>query len=78
MCPHLLRSKGRRRLGQIIMAHGLWSVNRPNIDGGEYLTGYEELPASGESMEGQSVAIFGLGNSAFEVANAAAAMSISL
>ena len=67
-------AEGERTVGcrVLVMAHGLWAVNRPDIDGGEYLTGYEELPPSGESMEGQSVAIFGLGNSAFEVANAAA------
>ena len=67
-------AEGERTVGcrVLVMAHGLWTVNRPDIDGGEYLTGYEELPPSGESMEGQSVAIFGLGNSAFEVANAAA------
>ena len=56
----------------LIMANGLWTVNKPAIDGGELMTGYEALPSTGEFMEAKSVAIFGMGNSAFEVANAAA------
>ncbi len=56
----------------LIMANGLWTVNKPTIDGAELMTGYETLPSTGESMEAKSVAIFGMGNSAFEVANAAA------
>ena len=56
----------------LIMAHGLWTVNRPTLEGADLMTGYEELPPTGDFMEAKSVAIFGLGNSAFEVANAAA------
>jgi cation diffusion facilitator CzcD-associated flavoprotein CzcO len=56
----------------LIMANGLWTVNKPAIDGVELMTGYESLPSTGEFMEAKSVAIFGMGNSAFEVANAAA------
>ena len=57
----------------LVMANGLWTVNTPDLrEGAELLTGYETLPSTGESMEGQSVAVLGMGNSAFEVANAAA------
>ena len=56
----------------LIMANGLWTVNTPGIDGADLMTGYEELPSTGDSMEAKSIAIFGMGNSAFEVANAAA------
>ena len=57
----------------LVMANGLWVPNtHPNMRGIELVTGYEELPKSGEIFEGKSVAILGMGNSAFEIANAAA------
>jgi len=37
----------------------------------ELTVGYEELPPKGDLFESKSVAILGLGNAAFETANAA-------
>ena len=56
----------------VIMANGIGVPNEPQIEGAELLTGYESLPPTGEGFEGKRVAILGMGNSAFEVANAAA------
>jgi cation diffusion facilitator CzcD-associated flavoprotein CzcO len=57
----------------VVMANGLWVPNfHTDMRGGDLVTGYEELPPGGEIFEGKSVAVLGMGNSAFEIANAAA------
>lgn len=47
----------------VVMATGLSLPNAPtSVDGVEHTLGYESLPPTGESFEGQSVAVLGLGN----------------
>ena len=55
----------------VVSAIGMWSPNAPPIHGIELTVGYEELPPKGDLFESKSVAILGLGNAAFETANAA-------
>jgi hypothetical protein len=55
--------------GKVVMANGMWVPNNLPMRGIELAEGYESLPATGESFEGTNVAIFGLGNAAFEAAN---------
>jgi cation diffusion facilitator CzcD-associated flavoprotein CzcO len=55
--------------GKVVMANGMWVPNKLPMRGIELAEGYESLPATGESFEGTNVAIFGLGNAAFEAAN---------
>jgi hypothetical protein len=53
------------------MATGLGKPNvPPDIDGIELTEGYEDLPEDGEAFEGKAVAVFGMGNAAFETADA--------
>ena len=54
----------------VVSAIGMWSANAPPIHGIELALGYEDLPPTGEMFDGKSVAILGLGNAAFETANA--------
>jgi cation diffusion facilitator CzcD-associated flavoprotein CzcO len=57
----------------LVVATGLQMPNIPaDIDGIEHTIGYESLPRTGETFEGQSVAVLGLGNAAFETGNALA------
>jgi cation diffusion facilitator CzcD-associated flavoprotein CzcO len=49
----------------LIIAAGLSTPNIPTLEGAELLTGYETLPSTGYHMEGKSVAVLGMGNSAF-------------
>ena len=54
----------------LVTATGLSKPNVPiSVDGIEHTVGYESLPPTGESFEGQSVVVLGLGNAAFETAN---------
>jgi hypothetical protein len=57
--------------GVIIIASGVDVSNIPaDIDGIELADGYEDLPSTGESFEGLSVAVLGHGNSGFGTADA--------
>jgi hypothetical protein len=56
----------------IVMANGLWVPNKMPLEGIELCTGYEELPATGESFEDKAVTVLGMGNAALETANAMA------
>lgn len=64
--------------GVVVMATGLWVPNKggstpsQQIPGIENTIGYEEIPSTGESFEGQTVAVLGLGNAALETADALA------
>jgi hypothetical protein len=60
---------GTSKCGSIIMAAGLWVPNKLPMRGIELTDGYENLATTGEGFAGQNVAIFGLGNAAFEAAN---------
>jgi thioredoxin reductase len=54
----------------LIVATGLSKANpATNIRGIEHAIGYEDLPPTGESFAGKSVAIFGFGNGAMETAD---------
>ncbi|CAK9085447.1 unnamed protein product [Durusdinium trenchii] len=56
--------------GEVILAHGL-TVPRQGqqmIDGLDLVDRYEDMPATGESFEGKSVMILGMGNAALEAA----------
>jgi cation diffusion facilitator CzcD-associated flavoprotein CzcO len=56
--------------GAVVMASGIDLPNVPdNVDGIDLAEGYEDLPSTGEGFEGQTVAIFGYGNSAHETAD---------
>jgi len=55
----------------VIMATGLATPNVPaTIPGIELATGYEDLPADSTRFEGKSILVLGMGNAAFETANA--------
>jgi hypothetical protein len=55
----------------LIVATGLSKANpATNIHGIEHAIGYEDLPPTGESFEGKSVAVLGMGNGAMETADA--------
>ena len=54
--------------GKVIMACGLWEPNVLPMVGIEHADGYEDLPANGAKFEGKTIAIMGMGNSAFESA----------
>lgn len=58
--------------GEVIVATGFWTPRGANlrVDGAEFLKGYESVPETGESYQGQSVVILGLGNAAMETAQA--------
>eukprot|EP00658_Telonema_sp_P-2_P076801 TRINITY_DN6801_c0_g1_i8.p1 TRINITY_DN6801_c0_g1~~TRINITY_DN6801_c0_g1_i8.p1 ORF type:complete len:791 (+),score=140.24 TRINITY_DN6801_c0_g1_i8:152-2524(+) len=58
----------------VVVAAGLWEPNQSprRVPGIELALGYEELPATGEAFEAKTVAVLGLGNSAFETADALA------
>ena len=58
----------------VVMATGLGEPNVPTstVDGVEHATLYRDLPPTGESFQGQSVAVLGAGNAAFETADALA------
>lgn len=57
----------------VVAATGVDVPNIPSyIPGIELAEGYEDMPASGDSYEQQSVAVLGVGNSAFEIGNALA------
>ena len=54
----------------VIVATGLSSPNIPDtIAGIELSMGYDELPKTSETFQGESVLVIGAGNSAFETAN---------
>ena len=55
----------------VVSAIGLWQPHVPPVEGIDLTVGYEDLPPTGDIFEGKSVAILGLGNAAFETANAA-------
>jgi hypothetical protein len=55
--------------GSVIMATGLWVPSKPDFVGNDLTIGYDELPEDGRPFQNQKVAVFGLGNSAFETAN---------
>ena len=55
----------------VVSAIGLWQPHVPAVRGIDLTVGYEDLPPTGDIFEGKSVAILGLGNAAFETANAA-------
>eukprot|EP01045_Picozoa_sp_COSAG04_P002606 COSAG04_NODE_96_length_26486_cov_136.642817_10_plen_88_part_00 len=57
----------------VVVATGLSVPNRPaGMVGVEHTTLYSELPEEQARFEAQKVAVFGLGNAAFETANALA------
>lgn len=62
----------------VVVAHGLHSPTSPAgwgdtaPDGRPLVEGYEVLPSTGRRFENRSVAVFGLGNAAFETADAVA------
>ena len=60
--------------GVIVMATGLGDPNVPlaTVDGVEHATLYRDLPSTGESFQGQTVAVLGGGNAAFETTDALA------
>lgn len=59
------------RCGRVVIATGFEAPNAPaTIDGVEHAQQYADLPETGEHFEGKSVAVFGLGNSAMETADA--------
>ena len=60
---------GAAHCRNVIMAAGLWVPNKLPMRGLELTDGYENLATTGEGFAGQNVAIFGLGNAAFEAAN---------
>ena len=60
---------GAAKCGSVIMAAGLWVPNKLPMRGIDLTEGYENLAPNGEGFAGQNVAIFGLGNAAFEAAN---------
>eukprot|EP01043_Picozoa_sp_COSAG02_P050884 COSAG02_NODE_5284_length_4472_cov_2.774525_7_plen_417_part_00 len=60
---------GAAHCRSVIMAAGLWVPNKLPMRGIELTDGYENLATTGEGFAGQNVAIFGLGNAAFEAAN---------
>jgi cation diffusion facilitator CzcD-associated flavoprotein CzcO len=63
----------RARCHVVVVAAGLATPNRPEgMVGLELTTQYAELPEDGAGFEGQKVAVFGLGNAAFETADALA------
>jgi hypothetical protein len=54
----------------VVMASGLTKPNAPaGVIGIEHTIGYEDLPETGQSFEGQAVLVLGNGNAAFETAN---------
>ena len=61
--------EGAAKCSNVIMATGLWVPNKLPMRGIELTEGYESLATTGEGFAGQNVAIFGLGNAAFEAAN---------
>jgi hypothetical protein len=61
------------RCRAVVVATGLAVANRPaSVLGIELATGYEDLPATGESFEGKAVLVLGAGNAGLETANALA------
>ena len=62
-----------RICGVLVIATGLNVPNAPKtISGVERAIGYEEMPKKGNAFEGKTVAILGMGNAAFETADAVA------
>eukprot|EP01051_Picozoa_sp_SAG22_P018997 SAG22_NODE_3368_length_1755_cov_1.553140_1_plen_411_part_10 len=58
--------------GKVIIATGIHVPNVPPLPGIELTMGYEELPEDGRPFQEKNVAVLGLGNSAFETADALA------
>eukprot|EP00439_Symbiodinium_sp_Y106_P020205 s6574_g2.t1 len=58
------------RCAEVIVATGLAKprLGKLRVDGAAHVLGYEDLPSSGESFEGQAVIILGQGNAALETA----------
>ena len=56
------------KCGKLVMACGLWEPNILPMVGIDLADGYENLPESGAKFEGKTIAIMGMGNSAFEAA----------
>jgi len=57
----------------VVMATGLDKAHVPaGVQGIEHTVGYEDLPETGESFQGQAVAVLGFGNAALETADALA------
>lgn len=58
------------RCREVILAHGLTVPRQGHsmIDGVDLVDSYEDMPATGESFEGKSVMILGMGNAALETA----------
>lgn len=55
---------------EVIVSSGFWTPRsaKAAIDGDEYLEGYANTPEMGDTYEGKSVVILGLGNAALETA----------
>ena len=60
--------RGVVKCGKLVMACGLWEPNVLPMVGIDLAEGYETLPESGAKFEGKTIAIMGMGNSAFEAA----------
>ncbi|KAL4240447.1 FAD-dependent oxidoreductase domain-containing protein 2 [Mactra antiquata] len=56
------------KCGRLIVATGIAKPNIPNLEGMEYVDGYETMSMDPDDYEGQTVLILGRGNSAFETA----------
>jgi hypothetical protein len=55
----------------LVVATGVGEPRMLPYIGGDLVTGYHSLPPTGDIFEGKAVAVFGMGNAAFEVAGAA-------
>lgn len=60
--------RGVVKCGKLVMACGLWEPNILPMVGIDLADGYETLSESGAKFEGKTIAIMGMGNSAFEAA----------
>ena len=72
------RSSSEMQCDVVIVATGLQKAHIPSsVHGIEHAIGYEDLPPTGESFEGQSVAVLGMGNAAMETADACSSFPFS-